>query len=95
VRVVELCQLDDFKQYRAAEIEAGIEFIQGIWSECDPQYVRGSLDMLSKILRLPERFAKTPEAQEFTRAIVSRDYAEFEAKFLRKHLEPPEGEKEE
>jgi hypothetical protein len=44
------------------------------------------LDLLSKIIRIPEGFAKTPETEKFYQAITSRDFAAFQAKFLRKHL---------
>jgi len=42
--------------------------------------------MLSKIIRLPEDFAKGDETKKFMQAIVTRDYALFESRFLRKHL---------
>ena len=89
MQIAELLQLDDFRAYRAAEIERGAEVLQGIWS-ADPQYVKGALDMLSKILRVPESLAKGDKAMEFVRAVTAKDFAEFEMKYLRKHLEVEE-----
>lgn len=86
MQIVELLQLDDFRAYRGAEIERGAEVLQGIWS-ADPQYVKGALDMLSKILRVPESLARGKESIDFTRAVIAKDFAEFEMKYLRKHLE--------
>lgn len=81
----ELFQMEEFQKYRQRELEAGADFVQGVW-QADPQYVRGALDLLSKILRIPEEFGRTPETLKFYQAITSRDFATFEAKFLRKHL---------
>jgi hypothetical protein len=82
----ELVQLDEFREYRRREIEAGADILKQIWIAGDPQYVRGAVDMLSKIIRLPAGFTDAPETKEFMNMIVARDFAEFEARFLRKHL---------
>ena len=82
----ELVQLDEFREYRRREIEAGADMLKQIWISGDPQYVRGAIDMLSKIIRLPSGLTDAPETKEYINMIVSRDFAEFEARFLRKHL---------
>lgn len=84
--IKDLLNQTEFTEYRKAEIAEGIEFLKGVWSNSDPQYIRGALDMLSRIIRVPERIAKPPQAKEFAAACTARDFAEFEAGFLRQHL---------
>lgn len=84
--IKDLLVQDEFTDYRKAEIAEGIEFLKGIWSNPETAYVRGALDMLSRIIRVPERIAKTPKTKEFAAACTARDFAEFEAGYLRQHL---------
>lgn len=84
--IKDLLNQTEFTEYRKAEIAEGIEFLKGAWSNPDPQYLRGALDMLSRIIRVPERIAKTPKTKEFAAACTARDFAEFEAGYLRQHL---------
>jgi hypothetical protein len=86
VDLTALLNQDEFKEYRKAEIGQGIEILQSMWSNPDPQYIRGALDMLSRIIRVPEGLAKTPTQKEFAELTTARDFAIFEASYLRKHL---------
>ncbi len=83
----ELVQTEEWKEYRRREIETGADFVKQIWTHGDAQYVKGALDMLSKIIRLPDTFSDALETREFMGTLVARDFAEFEVKFLRKILE--------
>ncbi|OQB44152.1 MAG: hypothetical protein BWY01_01787 [Synergistetes bacterium ADurb.Bin155] len=84
--IKDLLNQEEFTEYRKAEIAEGIEFLKGVWSNPETAYVRGALDMLSRIIRVPERIAKTPKTKEFAAACTARDFAEFEAGYLRQHL---------
>jgi hypothetical protein len=87
VQFKEFVQTDEFKEYRRREIEKGAEFVKQVWTVVDTQYIRGALDMLSKIIRIPESFASGQDTKDFMGTLIARDFAEFETKFLRKHLE--------
>ena len=82
----ELVQLEEFRAYRQAEISAAADFLHQIWVKGDPQYIRGALDAIGKVLKVPESFAVAQETKEFVGTLINRDFADFEVKFLRKHL---------
>ncbi len=83
----ELVQTEEFKAYRLKEIELGAHFIAKTMNGASPEYLRGALDMLSKVLKTPSEFSQwAPDTRAFMDSLVARDFALFEAKFLRRHL---------
>jgi len=88
----ELFLLEEFQRYRRREIEIAAEFVQRLWSGENPQYIRGAVEIVSKILSAPEGFAKAPETKEFLQTLTARDFAMFETDFLRRVFN---GDKEE
>jgi hypothetical protein len=88
----ELFLLEEFQRYRRREIEIAAEFVKRLWGGSDPQYVRGAVDILSKILAAPEGFAKTPETKDWMQTLTARDFALFETEFLRRIITKDEEE---
>jgi len=74
-------------QYREAEIEAGIAMLREIWGgDFSPDYIRGAVEMLRRIILLPHHMAATPEAKERAEALVKASFSALELKLLRRAL---------
>lgn len=75
-------------KYRQYEIEEGAKIAEELLKGgFDPQYIKGAMEMLKKLLYLPLKFAKSKEAKEQGRNIVARDLKDFTAKYMRIFLE--------
>lgn len=73
-----------FGEYRKLELEAATNFAVDLFKDgMNPEYVKGAMAMLKKVLHLPISFAKTKEAKEMASNLVTKDLKEFEAKFIR------------
>ena len=90
MQIRDLLNQADYQDLRQRELEIAAEFVQGLWASKTPDYIKGALDAVSRMIRAPEAFAKTPETAEFVGALVAKDFARFEAAYLRKHLMPTE-----
>lgn len=82
----ELFLLEEFQEYRRREIEIAADFLQGIWTDGDKEYIRGAVALLSRILAAPESYAVTDETKGHLQALDQRDFALFETKFLKRLL---------
>lgn len=75
-------------KYRQMEIAEGAKIAEELLKGgFDPQYIRGAMEMLKKILTLPRKFAKSKESKEAAQNMVARDLKEFHAKYMRLFLE--------
>lgn len=73
--------------YREMEIEAGIAMLREIWGgDFSPDYIRGAVEMLRRIILLPHHMAATPEAKERAEALVKASFSALELKLLRRAL---------
>ncbi|HNT44452.1 MAG TPA: hypothetical protein PKN85_08315 [Syntrophorhabdaceae bacterium] len=73
--------------YRELEIEAGIAMLREIWGgEFSPDYIRGAVEMLRRIIMLPQAMAATPEAKERAEALVKASFSAMELKLLRRAM---------
>lgn len=79
---------DAFAKYRKREIGEAVKIVSDIFRDSvNPEYIKGSLDLLKRILYIPKQIAKTKEAIEMADIAVERDLKEFEIKFLRRFIE--------
>lgn len=75
-------------KYRQYEIEEGAKIAQELLKGgFDPQYIRGAMEMLKKLLHLPRKWGKGKESEEAARNMVARDLKEFHSKYMRLFLE--------
>ena len=75
-------------KYRQYEIEEGAKIAEELLKGgFDPQYIKGAMEMLKKMLHLPKKWGKSKEAQEATQNMIKRDLKEFTAKYMRLFLE--------
>ena len=75
-------------KYRQYEIEEGAKIFEELLKgSLDPNYVKGALYMLKKLLHLPYKWGKSPETKEAARNMVVRDVKEFTSKYMRLFLE--------
>ena len=75
-------------KYREFEIEEGAKVVEELLrGDFDPQYVKGNLYMLKKLLTMPLRFGKSKETKEMAQMMVKRDLKEFTSKYMRIFLE--------
>jgi hypothetical protein len=73
--------------YREIEIEAGIAMLREIWSgDFSPDYIRGAVEMLRRIILLPQTMAATPEARDRAEALVKASFSALELKLMRRAL---------
>ena len=77
-------------KYRQMEIAEGAKLVEELLKgNYDPQYIKGNLEMLKKLLTLPNKWSKgkSKESQEAARNMVARDLKEFHSKYMRLFLE--------
>ena len=83
----ELLFSEDWQEYRQKEIEIGAAFVHEIWNvNADPQYIRGAVEMLRRIVRIPEHVAKTDEAKAAAAALIQTAMHKVDMALLRKML---------
>jgi len=79
---------EDFASYRHREIGEAVKIVSGLFKESvNPDHIKGSLDLLKKILYIPKQIAETEEAIEMADMMVERDLKSFEIKFLKMFVE--------
>ncbi len=77
-------------KYRQQEIEEGAKIAEELLrGGHDPQYIKGAMEMLKKLLQLPNKWSKgkSKETQEAARNMIKRDLKEFTAKYMKLFLE--------
>ena len=77
-------------KYRQYEIEEGAKVVEELLKgNYDPQYIKGSMEMLKKLLHLPNKWSKgkSKETQEMARNMIMRDLKEFHSRYMRLFLE--------
>ena len=78
----------DVARYRQYEIEEGAKIVEELLKGgLDPQYIKGAMEMLKKLLHLPIKWSKSKETKEAARNMVARDVKEWHSKFMRLFLE--------
>jgi len=78
---------EEFSDYREAEIEAGYDIIKGILhNDVKPDYLKGAMDMLRAIVRLPETKAGSDEEKEIAKTLRIQATKAIEMKILREAL---------
>ena len=76
------------QKYRQYEIEEGAKIAEELLKGgFEPQYIRGAMEMLRKVLHLPIKFAKSKEAKEMASNILKKDLKEFTAHYMKLFLE--------
>ena len=75
-------------KYRQYEIGEGAKFAEELLKGgLDPQYIKGALEMLKKLLYLPKKWGKGKESEEAARNMVARDLKEFHSRYMKSSLE--------
>ena len=84
----ELLLSDDFRAYRVKELEEGAnvvrEFLQG---KCTPDYARGGLEMLKRILLIPKKFELGKKQMENIDLAVQKEFDEFHFQMVKRFME--------
>jgi len=79
---------DDLTEYRTLELIAAIPFVKDLLkNESNPDYVRGAMAMLKKIMSMPVSLAKSPEQKEIAQVLTAKAMELFEKKLLRAVVE--------
>jgi len=79
---------EELMQYRAMEMVAAIPFIRDLLNNnTNPDYIRGAMGMIKKILAMPNALAKTPEQKEIAQQLTTKTMELFEKKLLRAVVE--------
>ena len=79
---------DELMEYRTLELLEGVQVVkQLLQNETNPDYVRGAMAMLKKIIRMPVSLAKSPEQKEIAQALTAKAMELFEKKLLRSVIE--------
>lgn len=75
-------------KYRQMEIYEGAKIAEDLLKRgFDPQYIRGAMEMLRKLLQIPHLWGTSKEAKEAARMMIERDMKEFTAKYMKLFLE--------
>lgn len=77
----------DFPGYRKVILKEAARFVQEYsCGQTNSQYVQGAMDVVRRIIKIPEMAAKTEEQKEIIRKRIAEDFAVFEVEYLRKAL---------
>jgi len=80
----DLLFMDEFAIYRQKEIEEAVIIANEVFkSSLSPDYVRGAMFMIKRILQIPKALAQTDEAKEKAEAMIEKDFKEFQARFVK------------
>jgi hypothetical protein len=74
---------EDFDSYRLLELDAGVSFLKLIWNDKNPEYTRGALAMLNKIIKMPQSMAISGKQREVADMQVNRILQAFNAKMIK------------
>ena len=75
-------------KYRQMEIAEGAKLVEELLKgNYDPQYIKGSMEMLKKILHIPHSWGTSKESKEAARNMIKRDLKEFTSRYMRLFLE--------
>lgn len=84
----ELLFSDSFQEYRKKEIEEGVKVVSKMFDDnMSPDYIRGAMNMLKKVIEVPSKLAITPEAKLRAVTNIQRDLKLFQVQFLRRYVE--------
>ena len=84
----ELLFSDSFQEYRKKEIEEGVKVVSKMFDDnMSPDYIRGAMNMLKRVIEVPSKLAITPEAKLRAVTNIQRDLKLFQVKFLRRYVE--------
>ena len=90
----ELFRNEDFANYRALEIERGVDVLNRVMEGHEsPDYFKGAVEMLKKILVLPLDEAKGEENIKYCSQLVEKAFNIFDRKMMRRLLSGEETEK--
>jgi len=79
---------DDFRAYRKKELEEGLMLIRELLDgKCTPDYVKGVLDMLKKIILLPKNFAMSDKQRKKVDLLIAKDYDELHFGLVKRFLD--------
>lgn len=79
---------EELIEYRVLELIAAISFVKDLLkNESNPDYVRGAMAMLKKIISMPVTLSKSPEQKEIAQALTAKAMELFEKKLLRAVIE--------
>jgi len=80
----DLLFMDEFAIYRQREIEEAVIVANEIFkSSLSPDYIKGAMFMLKRILQIPMKLAQTDEAKVRAEDIIEKDFKEFQAQFVK------------
>ena len=83
----ELLTSEEFPAYLELQIEAGVEILIKLeQGHITPEYFNGAMDMLKKILRVPEDNAKGEANIKFAKELSEKSFNLFERKMIKRIL---------
>lgn len=79
---------EELIEYRTLELITAIPFIKELLkSDSNPDYVRGAMAMLKKIMQMPVILSKSEEQREIAKILTMKAMELFEKKLLRSVIE--------
>ena len=84
----ELLLSDEFQAYRLKELNEGAnvarEFLQG---KCSPDYAKGAMEMLKRILLVPKQFPLSDKQRQQIDLQVQKEFDEFHFQMVKRFME--------
>jgi len=86
--MVDLFNDPEFEKYREMEIEEGIQALRQFMMDGSSEYLRGSMDMLKRIIKVPMKIIPTNNESQKQQAeiLAAKAFDAFEAKIMRKFI---------
>ena len=79
---------DDFRAYRKKELEEGLILVRELLDgKTTPDYAKGVLDMLKRIILIPKGFTMTDKQRKKVDLLVLKDYDEFHFGLVKRFLD--------
>ena len=81
-------QSDEFKAYRQAELSAGADIVGDILKGSQtPDYSKGAMDMLNKVLLTPTSLATGKKAAQYAAEMTGNDLKILKMKVLKRGIQ--------
>ena len=79
----DLLFMDEFAVYRQSIIEEGVVIASEVFKSPNPDFIKGAMFMLKRILQIPKKYATTDKAQVQVDIILEKDFKEFHSRFVK------------
>jgi hypothetical protein len=78
---------EDLEEYRKIEIEEALVFVGELYRQnIEPEYFKGAMEMLKRIIRIPLKMAKSLEEKKRAELMIAQAIDDYASRLVKKIL---------